>query len=383
VEIPNVDVTVNASGRVIGIPYSLTTQVTSSNAVVETTAVVTIVAGVVTTDLQNTVVDLQGFNFDIHGVPGFLEALARSAVRGLLEREVTKMVEDTIPDEINQAIAGANGPITQTVMGQTVTIHLIPTAVIFDADGATIRTDGDMTMTPVPGMPTTPGSFFTPGAAPTHGLTNAIYLSANDDLLNRIGHAAWRGGLMNMNLDAAAIAQLGLPSYIQLDGFMLQMFFPSLIGQINPSDPVEIEISAQTPPIFQTRPAPGVLEAGIGDLTVSIYVAPPGQPRRLVMTVGTQIEMEVGVSLNAQNTIEIAVVGRPMINTDVFATPIAPLDETAVETLIDFVLPPVIQILASSWSGFPLPTTPGIAPTNVVVEQDGPALDFVTLRGDL
>ena len=26
---------------------------------------------------------------------------------------------------------------------------------------------------------------------------------------------------------------------------------------------------------------------------------------------------------------------------------------------------------------------PGIAPSNVVVEQDGPALDFVTLRGDL
>ena len=385
-ELPNISITVNASGRVIGIPFSLTTDVTTTNAIVEATAVVNVAAGgVITTDMQNVVIDMQGFRFNIHGVPTFLENLARSAVRNLIEKEIKKQVETVIPREINNAIAGANGPITQTVMGQQVTIELIPTAVNFDPDGASIMTDGDVVITPPAGLslPTTPGSLTTAGTAPAHGLTNALYLSVNDDLLNRIAHAAWRGGLTNFTLDQAAITQLQLPAWLQLDAFLLQTFFPSLAGQLNPNDPLEIEISTATPAIFQTRPAPGLLTAGIGDLQVDIYVAPAGLPRQLVLSVGTQIEAEVGVSLSAQNTLQVAVIGRPTINTDVFQTPLATLNETAVENLMGFILPPVIQLLGNSWSGFPIPTTPGLNIRNLVFEQDGPALDFVTLRGDL
>jgi hypothetical protein len=382
-QVPNVDVTVRASGKVIGIPYSVTTQVTATNAIVEALAVVTVNAGQVTTQLQNVNVDLQGFNFDINNVPGFLEQLARNAVRGLLERQIVKQVEDTVADEVNKAIAGANGPITQTVLGRQVTVHLIPTAVAFDADGCSVLTDGDMVVAPPAGvtLPTSPGSFATPGAAPAHGLTKALYLSANDDLLNRISHAAWRGGMMHLKVDQTTAAQLNLPSWLQLDAFLLQIFFPSLSG-LNPNDPLEIEVSSATPAIFQTAPAPGVLQAGIGDLTVAFYVAPAGQPRQLVLEVGVQVQAEVGVTVTSSN-LNVDLIGRPQVTSDVFNTPLAPLPEPAVENLIDFVVPPVVQLFARSWSGFPLPTTPGINPTNVVVKQDGPALDFVTIEGDL
>src|SRR5262249_48374693 len=89
VEIPNVDVTTRASGVVIGIHYGINVNVTATNAVLDATAVVSVApGGVVTTQLQNVNVDLQGFRFDIAGIPTFLENLARNAVRGLLERQI-------------------------------------------------------------------------------------------------------------------------------------------------------------------------------------------------------------------------------------------------------------------------------------------------------
>ncbi|MGE0710838.1 MAG: hypothetical protein AB7N76_01865 [Planctomycetota bacterium] len=383
-ELPNIDVTVRAHGQVLGIGYSVTTNVTADKATLEAIATVNVAAGVVTTQLTQVVVTLDNFRFDIGGVPTFLENLARNALRGLIERQVQRQVEQIVPQEINKAIAGANGPITQTVMGRPVTLHVIPTAVTFDPDGCTVTADADMTMPPAPGvtLPTTPGSLWTAGALPTLGTQRAVYLSANDDLLNRIGHAAWRGGLMNLKIDQAYVQQhLSLPSWVSFDAFLLQVFFPQLVGVVSPTDPLELEIGALTPPIFQTKPAPGLLEAGIGDLTLSIYVAPVGQQRRLVLATSLQVKLDVAPSVS-NGTLRVALGGRPVVVTDVHST-LVPMNQTAVENIVDFLVPPVLQLLVASWSGFPLPTHPAVTPSNVDLLRDGPALDFITIRGDL
>jgi hypothetical protein len=384
VELPAIDVSVRAEGRVIGIPFGIPVQITADRAIVTARAVVTVApGGVVTTALQNVVVDLQNFRFDIGGIPTFLENLARTAVRDLIARQIVRQVETIVPQEVNRAIAGANGPITQVVMGRTVTLHLLPKAVTFDPDGCSVLCDGDMRLPAVAGLPTTPGSLFTTGAAPAHATTPAFHLSLNDDMLNRVGHAAWRGGLMNLLVDQTTAQTLGLPAWLPMDAFMLQVFFPQLIGRVNPLDPLELEVSSATPAMFRTLPAgQGLLEAGIGDLTVSIFVAPAGRPRELVMRVGTQVRVGIQTSLQG-TTLRVDVVGRPTIRTDVFETPLVALDEVAVENFVDFILPPVIQVLPRAFSGFPLPMYPGITPSNVQAVPDGPMGDFVTVKGDL
>lgn len=384
-EIQNLDLTVRVFGRVLGINYSLTTNVTADVARLEGTAVVNVANGQVTTDLQNVNVDLDNFRFDISGVPGFLENLARNAVRRLIERQVEQQVRTILPVEINKAIAGANGPITQNVLGKPVTLHMIPVAVVFDADGATVVADGDMTMPPPPGviLPTTPGSLSTPGAAPTHGTTKAFYASINDDFLNRIGHAAWRGGLMNLKIDDAFLrAQPSMPSWLSLDAYMLQIFFPSLRGQVNPLDPIEIEIGTLTPPVFQAKPAPGLLDTGLGELTFSVYVAPVGGTRQLVLQTSIQIQVDVAPVLSA-GKIQLRIAGQPLIRTDVTQMPMARFDPLGVENFVDFIIPPVLQIFARVWSGYPLPTHPALNLTGVDFLQDGPGLDFLTVQGDL
>lgn len=386
-EISNVDVTVRAFGNVLGIGYSLTTNVTADKARLEALGVVNVQAGQVTTTLQNVVVNLDNFRFDINGVPGFLENLARDAVRRLIERQVRQQVETIVPQEINKAIAGANGPINQTVLGRATQLHMIPVAVVFDDQGATVVADGDLTMAPPAGvtlnLPTTPGSLTTPGTAPVFGTQKAFYAAINDDFLNRIGHAAWRGGLMNLKIDDAFLrAQPSMPSWLSLDAYLLQIFFPSLRGQLNPLDPIEIEISSLTPPVFKTQPAPGLLDLGLGELTFSVYVAPVGGVRQLVLEASIQLEANLAPELN-QGKVRLRVAGQPLVRTDVSKMPLARFDPLGVENFVDFIIPPVLQLFAAVWSGYPLPTHPALNLRGVDFLRSGPGQDFVSVEGDL
>jgi hypothetical protein len=380
--IPNVEVRTRATGRLSGIPYGLTINVTATRATLTADAAVAVGAnGAVTTTLTNVVVTLDGFRFDIRGIPTFLENLARNAVRTRVERMIRTQVERAVPGEVNKLIAGANGPITRTILGKPVTMRLTPTAVAFDVDGCSVRCDGDVSIPAVAGLPTTPGSLLTPGAPPAQGTTPALHLSLNDDLLNRVAFAAWRGGLMNVSINQASASSLGLPAALPLDAFTLVAFFPQLAAFARPGDPLEIEVSAGAPAILKPLAGgqAGTLEAGLGDVTISIYIAPAGQPRSLVLKAGTQVRLGVQPSVT-NNRVQFAVVGQPTLLTDVFETPLVPLDQLAVETFMDTVLPPVVQLLPRLWSGFPLPVHPGLTPTNLQILPQG---DFVTVRGDL
>lgn len=377
-----IEVRTRATGRVSGIPYGLTINVTATRAVLTADANVAVgTGGAVTTTLDNVQVTLEGFRFDIRGIPTFLENLARNAVRTRVERMIRTQVERAVPGEVNKLIAGANGPITRTILGKPVTMRLSPRSVAFDASGCSVVCDGDVSLPAAQGAPTTPGSLVTPGAPPALGLTPAVHLSLNDDLLNRAAHAAWRGGLMNLSISPTNVTALGLPAAIPLDAFTLVAFFPQLAPFARPGDPLELEVSAGTPAILRTRAGgqAGTLEAGLGDLTISIYIAPAGQPRRLVLKAGTQARIGVQPSVT-NNRVQLAVVGQPTLVTDVFETPLVPLDQLAVETFLDTVLPPVVQLLPRLWSGFPLPVHPQLTLSNLQVVPQG---DFVTVRGDL
>lgn len=386
VELPSIDVRVRAAGRLVSlVNYGVDVAVTADKATLDAVAVVTVTNGVVTTTLQNTAVTLDNFRFDIGGIPTFLEDLARNAVKNLIQDQVKKQVETIVPREVNRAIAGATGPIVQTVLGRQVSLVLVPKVVLFDADGALVITDGDLRVPPLAGVtpPTSPGSLITAGGRPSHGVTPAFHASLNDDLLNRVGHAAWKSGLMNLKIDQTAAVGLGLPAWFPLDAFLLQIFFPQLVGQVNPADPLELELSTGAPGTFRTLAAPGLLEAGLGDLTIAVYVAPAGRPRQLVLKVGVQAQLPVAPSLGANNVLKVDVSGRPTIKTDVFETPLVALNELAIENFVDFIAPPVLQLLPRAWSGFPLPLYPGVSPRNVQFTRDGPANDWVTIKGDL
>jgi hypothetical protein len=385
VSIPAIRLVANARGRVLGIRFTGSGTVSAAQATLRATAVVSPSNGGLSSTLQGVRVDLVGFRVNINNLPPVLDSLVARAVRGILERQIQRRVEQVLPPIVNTGLAGAPGALTQTVFGRQLTIRQIPRSVQFDAMGATIVSDADVTLNgaPRPGLPTTPGSLTTPGPVPVAGVGRALHLSLNDDLLNRLGHAAWRGGLLHQRVDQAFVAQNpGLPAWLQLDVFSLETAFPVLVGRWNSSDPVEVSIEALTPPVF-TPSAQGTLAVTLGDLMLSVRVLPPGGTPELVFETALQVEFDMTVTLSTNHTLQLGLMSQPKVRTDLVQSPIAPLPEFAIQTLVDLVTPPMAQFMVGALSGIPLPTYPGLTLRKVDTVRDGAAGDFLTFRGDL
>jgi len=384
VEVPAVDMTVRLRGRLGFVNFNRTVRATADLATITGQAsLVGQPGGGLRSQMTNSQVALDNFRFDVSGFPGFLENLLRGVVRRTLVREIKKQIESTIPDQVDRALTVFNQPVTQTVLGRPVTLRLVPNRVDIDAQGAFFLADANVGIPALPGR-TGPGSLVTPGAAPLLGVNRAFALSLDDDLLNRIAYGAWQGGLMDFSLDRAAATQLGLPAWLPLNAFWLQAFLPSLIGHVSPTDALEFEITSRLPAVISARAGAEPVQVSVGEFVVQIFAAPAGRARQLVLEVTTQVEFALGVSVDANNTLRLSVASRPQVRTEVTASPLTPVNATGVASFIDFLVPPVIQLLPQAWSGFPLPVVPGgVQPRNLELRADGPAGDHLTLRGDL
>jgi hypothetical protein len=389
-DIPQVNVTVNAHdvpGSGI-IPYSITGNVTADDAVFDAQITVTIANGVVTTAVQNDTITLTNFNWGLNGFPSFLTSLATSTVENMITSQITTMAQTQIPAQVNQMLAGVTGkPITQTIMGATATFNLTPTYINFDPAGANVKADADVSISAVASYTplTAPGSLYTGGTAPMNGGPSPAFLaSINEDLMNRAGHAVWQSGLMNITIDGSANSLVQLPSWLPLDMGLLQLFLPELQGKAPAGDPIALSIVPLLPPIFQVQSGADLLQVGIGDLELDILdVANPAQPQ-LVLAIALQAKVAANATVNAAHTFDVQIGATPTIDASLAASPMAPtINLTGLDNLVGFLVPPVLQLVGNTWSGFPIPIHPGLTPVNVQIVQDGAQGTFVTAKGDV
>ena len=373
------------TGRVTFIPFSLTTRVTASRARLDATAVASIDAqGKVQIDLTQVDVNLDDFRFDIRNVPGFLENLARNRVRRLLEEKVHEQVEQVVPQTVEDALAGVLVPQTVTILNRQTTVVLAPSAISFDDQGAAVQADANFLVPSLPGTtpPTAPGSLVAsaPGL-PTLDPNADLQASLNVDILNRIAFAAWQGDLTRYTFDDAALQSFNLPVPITLDGFFLQTMVPSLAGQISPNDPVEIEVSLGTAPVFQTLAYPDILRASFGDLTLSVYVTPLGQARTLVAKIALQVQADVQMAI-VNHSIQLNFPRTPTLLVDLVEAPFGRFDVVELQNLIDQILPVALGFQTQVLQAMPLPVIQGLTPSALTLEQDPNSTHYLNLKGD-
>jgi hypothetical protein len=384
VVVPNVNVTADVNAAFL----SLTANITADSAVVDAQIQVNVgPGGVVTTQVVNDTVTLNNFNWNLNPIPSFLTGLATSLVQGQITSQITNMVKTTLPQQINQMLAGATGqPITYPIMGATATFTLTPTAVTFDTLGANVKTDADVSFSPVPGFtpPSAPGSFIVGGAAPQNGGPSPdFYASINQDLMNRAGHAIWKSGLAHLTIDSSPQSIVQIPSFIPLDMGLLQLFIPELAGKAPPGDSISFVVTPKLPPIFQVQAGPDALQAGMGELALEVYDTQGAQPT-LVLALALQVKVSAAATVNAQNTFDIQLGPNPFVDCSLSASPLAPSVNTiGLDNFVGFVVPPVLQLVGNMWSGFPLPVYQGIQAKNITIYQDGAQGSFLTAKGDL
>lgn len=384
-EIPNVSLTVNAKDYG-GIPFSITGTITASKASVDAQVVLTAQNGVLVSSVQNATCSLDNFKFGLNGFPAILTSLASSFVEKLIEDEVAKQVGTIVPQELNKALAGLAKPFTQTVLGSTISVLVAPSFVGQDALGMTLRTDANVLMAPIGGFQplASPGSFVTKGPAPANlGSTPGFSASFNQDLMNRMGHAMWKSGLMELELSNGPTSTFPVPAYFKLDGAFIQTWIPELRGKFSASDPILMVLSPKLPPIFQAKAKPDTIEAGIGEFDLTIYNNAAGAGKQVIITIAMHLKLNAGAKL-ANNTVTLAVNPNVFIDASLVSCPLAPnLDGNGVSNFIQFTIPPILQIAANTWSGFALPVYPGLSPKNVDIDADGAQKTFVTVKGDL
>jgi hypothetical protein len=384
IDVPQVALGINETSSG-GLVPSSTANPTCSDVSIDAQVVLTVSGGVLTTTVQSCTVTLTNFQLNASGGLATIAALLGSSVQTTVQTQLQSVIQQQLPAQINPLIASAlSAPITQTILGTTATFQLVPSSIAIDPQGLSATVGANCLIAALASATpfNAPGSIVTLGSVPAHGgPTPDFFASINQDLINRVGYAAWQSGIMQMTIDGSAASPIQLPASIQLDMAFLQTFLPELNGTAAGTDAIALQIAPQLPPVFSPMPAPSNLQVAIGELQLQVVDTTTNQ---LVLTFVVQATVDANATINAQNTFDVTIGQQPVVVVSVASSPLVPtLDPTGVANLVGFVLPPIIQGLGSVWQGFPLPVYPGLNLNSVSIFQDGAAGDFLTVSGDV
>ena len=312
-------------------------------------------------NMQSADVDLQGFSYNIRHVPGAIESWFENKVRKMAEEMMEEAISGVVipnlfdPDSLSQQIDIMD---TQVNMDLGVgDVEMTPQGMVFDLAGTAAAVDIVHDGEAVRSIAAAP-------IADPSGIDVAIA----SGFINRILHAIWAGGALDMEVDLAsgdAPPTLG--------------FLKAPLGQAAadiPADaPLEVTVRALSPPVaWIDNGADKPIVIQVGNLMLDL-----GAAGEHLVTIS--LDLEVRLNLLAENggfTPEMDVA----VNADVAETPKGPVNEAAIENLIEIMaaaLPALIVEDADANGADPLPLPMADAPEMSISATGG----FIHLLIDL
>ena len=284
--------------------------------------------------VTNSSVVTRGFRMDVRGLPSFIDRILAARVKPLVEQTLKQRIEQDIPRDITAAVAAMSQTVRRTILGRDLVITFRPTRLDIDDTGASLALDANVDAAqPTRATANAPGSLVTQGSAPSIAALNGLdfLVAINDDMANRAAFAAWRAGVLNLELDpnsalagllarmAAANGSATAPTF---DSTLLQTIFPELVGHIPTGAPVVLRVEPNLPPILRMlrnrapaavpttgAPPAAAVEVAFGELIVDIAVDDPATGnRQQVMAVAIQAVVEGGFTFDQKGSIVFAIV---------------------------------------------------------------------------
>ncbi len=370
-------------------------------------------------DLQNSDVTIEGFNLDMNNIPDFIDNLLRGLVQGMVEDQLRAMLQNDIGAQVTAALGAMNQPIQRNILGRDFVFGFAPTGLAFDDAGLSMSLAANVdAAAPTAASANAPGSLATVGAAPSVGSAAPADFAAaiNDDLINRAFFAAWRSGLLDLEIDPGAalsnvINNLGgavginLPNF-SVDSSILLMIFPQLQGIVPPGAPLIVRAEPRLPPVLRMvqssgatpvataptptapQPNPGpantlALQLDVGELVVSIEVADPATGQRItIVSIALQAVVGAGLTMDPQGQLFASLAGQPQFAADILVE-LIDLPDRGVQVLVGQMLPAVISMVANGFGGIPLPTPAALPVDNLQVGPVGPSGDFLGVAGQI
>lgn len=220
VELDSVDVPGHASYSLICADFDQSLRVQASKVVVAGTLSVTPngMAGF-STKLNNPDVTIDGLQLSAGGIPSSITNLLN--FKNVLGSVAGKAAELAMNPLMNQALGALAGPQQLDLFGKQMTLQVAPSAIAFDAGGASLMMNLKVLLE---GSEASPGFIFTRNGAPTLDSDHGFQLGIADDLINEMLAEMVTTGALSLSLpveggafDAAQIA-LTLAPMVSADG---------------------------------------------------------------------------------------------------------------------------------------------------------------------
>ena len=335
VEISNITVQAHANYKFSCIGGSTNITVTVSKARIAGDLGVALTGGKLDASLPNVSIALDGFNFNIGGVPGAVENLLRDRVRDGITNALQNVIRDRVPPIAEQTIAGLLAkPFTTEVLGHDLTVTVDPTAADVSPEGLFVAIESSFTVAGGEG-----GMY----VATPQGVTPAtldgvrgLGLAVADDAVNQLFAGLWATDVLDRTLPIEDTGPL---------------------AAILDDDATTIEIHLMLPPSVTTGAE--ALRLSVGDLIVTTRDPAGQEVQRIAISLHSPISAEPSQSGKILLTL-----GTPEVKAQILTqTEVVqrPLTDEAVEGIIGAVWNLVGSQASDALGKLPLPAVGGIS----------------------
>ena len=341
--------------------------------------------GAFSTSFPSSNLSLQNFQFTIQSglLNSAVQLFAMNTIETKLKTWVDTEVAQKLPPFVDKQIAEAFQPsVPWTVLDKPFQIDLRGERVDFDSQGVSLA----MRFNAQGGTPTAlaltaPGSYVTAGDAPSTFPNRGVFASIDDNAINRVFHAMWAGGILDLDVDDAFLAKNMTTTTIQLRCKTIKSFLPEIGVNVADDAPMKIHIQPKLPPIVQLTGAPDLVRVQAGEVALDVLVDRGSGFEKLFRVV---IHMDLGAGVTFTNKgLQLQSVSAPSFKLDIMDMPIVNLDKRHLEVLLSVMLTPEIPHLLNSMDVIKIPYLDQLATVNVSSYADGPAGDHLSIAADL
>jgi len=290
-------------------------------------------------DVSQEQVALDNFDYDVVGVPDFVEDWFQDRVRTLAEDTVRDALADFV-------VPGLFDPasLQRTVEVFGTPIHLGLKLDDVRVTRAGIDVEADATAF-ADGRVAHPEPAVRPIASSVVPMAGAdLDVAASVDLVNRLLHAAWAGGLLDQTLDAAS----GVAGDAPLRVALLAAALGDAARGLPFDAPLVLTLRPLLPPVARLEKGPRPVVIETGDLLLDIGTAESGT----LVTMALHFIARGTLNVEALDTISLSPDLEVEVNADVAETPRGSVDEVLLEQLVETFAGAIPGIIAEQTFAF-------------------------------
>lgn len=288
------------------------------------------------------------------------------AVAGYMQDAIEDAVLDEVPAALEDALQDLELSYDFGLEGRTYTLEAEPYAIGVDSYGITLSLQTFVTVdNSVHSGWLGYGSLYRPYTPPYWPSSPKMNIAFSGDMLNQLFYAVWRGGLLDIEEDAAV---LGLPTED------LEMVLPGVSSII-------VRVKPLLPPVALPGSGNSEFELQIGDMEVTLFNGNPSNNQVLIKAYVTAFaDMDL---MAVGDTSLSATVGQADVYFDVVIPDSNTLAAADTEALMDALVPLLLPMLTDAIGEIDIPSISGFGISGITISTGGSMNGYVKLGGNL